>query len=455
MKILEYLFDMPEFDGTGTYPLITDTSGQGNHGVIQSVISSVKPAQIVADQVPPGYRYKAVRYNIDEMIPSTPNTVEPDNQLQFIEVAITERMRDAINTSRALSISMWAYHEIRQDPIYVANPWDAPQTQGGRGIFCPQHVCIDRSLYTFVRASELVNPAENRGQLAFTGPGDSEVIGQGGIGQELGGTTSDTYHVPPNEWIHLAFTLQPPVGGARGIWKIYINGNQVAESPATAALASSELIPRTAEDIRFGNFRGNDRPDPLPSAPGANDYAFNGYLTAIRMYDNEQSATDIRRDISADINVISLAQVSRTRENQITVAFRYSNPVPEYTHALVLLVEQDAGKDRWQSISRAETVDGAVRNVIHFENESFPGGISTAGNEDDVGGTGSRRRRRLIRIQSGSRWTTTRYTIMPSQPDTDAGLEFYAVIAVVSVAGGKPVAQLGDLVITPTLAITV
>ncbi len=153
---------------------------------------------------------------------------------------------------------------------------------------------------------------------------------------------------------------------------------------------------------------------------------------------------------------IKLAQLSQSGDNKVFVAFKYPNPVPGFDHALVLLVEQDGAKDSWQTITRNETVGGLELNVLDFENASFPGGVNTSGPEDDVGGTGANRRMRLIPVVPGNSWTATLFQFAKWQPDTDPGadLEFYGVIALVAVAAGKPIAQLGPLVITSTLSIS-
>ncbi len=149
---------------------------------------------------------------------------------------------------------------------------------------------------------------------------------------------------------------------------------------------------------------------------------------------------------------ITLAQLSRTSQNQITVAFQNSIPVQGFDHAMVLLVEQDGAKDTWEVATQTANVGGFTHPVLDFANSNFPGGINTSGPEDDVGGTGPRRRLRIVATNAG--WTTTTFTVAPWQPDTDPGndLEFYAVLLIVSVAAGSAVASLGDIVVTPTLS---
>ena len=151
---------------------------------------------------------------------------------------------------------------------------------------------------------------------------------------------------------------------------------------------------------------------------------------------------------------VSLAQLSRTGHNQVTVAFRYNNPMPGFDHAMILLCEQDGNKDAWTLESQSVTVGGFPLSVLDIRNASFTADANTAGPEDDVGGTGPGRRMRIVRMEPG--WTTAPFRFATWQPDTDPGrdLEFYAVIAVVAVAAGLPVASLGSLGVTPTLRIT-
>jgi len=69
------------------------------------------------------------------------------------------------------------------------------------------------------------------------------------------------------------------------------------------------------------------------------------------------------------------------------------------------------------------------------------------GDQDDPG-----HRKHIISVTPRNVWTSFRQEFDPRQTDLDPPLRFYGVIAIVAVAGGVPVAQLGDLVITPTLA---
>ncbi len=388
---------------------------------------------------------------------TTPASAEPDNQLQFLGVPLSPSILQ-INNTKSFTCSFWAYHEVLQKPA-GQNSWDGPKTLSGKDQFCPQHACGAEAFYIFVRTKNIGNsvPVSERGELAFTGNGP-QVVNAGGIDQDgIGGVTSQGYHVPINTWIHIAGVLQAPSGTSPGVWQIYVDGDLKGEADALPELVApgTEIFPTAPGiDMRFGNFRGINRPSPI--ATEANDYAYNGYLTGIRMYDHAQPATEIADDITADTPLLSLAQVSRVSSSRVAVAFQNRNPVPGFTHALVLLVEQDSAKDEWQLGTREELVDGIPFDVLEFQNASFPGGVNTAGREDDVGGTGSRDRTRLVSMIPGQTWTSTTYTILRSQPDTTPGdLEFYAVIAVVSVAAGRPVAQLGDIIVTPTLTFDV
>ena len=151
---------------------------------------------------------------------------------------------------------------------------------------------------------------------------------------------------------------------------------------------------------------------------------------------------------------IKLAQLSRTGQHQITVAFQYHAPIAGFDHAMILLVEQDGSKDRWTTTTRPVSIAGHTIQVVDFANASYPGGVNTSGPEDDVGGRGAQRRLRVVPTTAG--WTTAVFQFAPWQPDTDPGpdLEFYGLVSIVAVAGGHPVAQLGNLVVTPTLKVT-
>lgn len=303
MKLFEYLFDQAVSE-----TIITDSSGQGNPGEINPVGAGLTPAVIISEQVPPGYRFKSLKFSVDDMPPSPPGGAEPDNQLQFLKVPLNASIRN-IDLTRSFSVSFWAYHAAAADP--GGNPWDGPETVAGKDLFCPQHACGAEAFYLFVRTKNIGAsvPVDERGELAFTGDGP-EVVSAGGIAQtKLGGVTSSGYHVPINTWVHIAGVLAPPAGFAgaisgwpAGVWQLYVNGILRGQLAANADLAdtSQPIFPSDpAIDIRFGNFRGVNRPNPI--AAGANDYAFHGYLTGIRMYDHPQSAGEICADIATDL----------------------------------------------------------------------------------------------------------------------------------------------------------
>ncbi len=313
-KIFEYLFN--EAIGATT---INDTSGLGNNAEINPVSPGLTPAVLTTEETPPGYAFKSLKFSVDDMPPGPVSGAEPDNQLQFLKVPLTASIRN-IDSTRAFTVSFWAYHAAADDP--TGNPWDGPETSAGKDLFCPQHTCGAEAFYLFVRTKNIGEsvPVDERGELAFTGDGP-QVIQAGGIAQTaLGGVTSQGYHVPVNEWVHIAGVLVPPVGFAGadpawpdGVWRLYVNGVLRGERAANPSLAdTSQLIfPNDpAIDIRFGNFRGVNRPSPI--APGANDYAFNGYLTGIRMYDHGQSAAEVCADIAADAQLPTTSLVSPT-----------------------------------------------------------------------------------------------------------------------------------------------
>ena len=152
---------------------------------------------------------------------------------------------------------------------------------------------------------------------------------------------------------------------------------------------------------------------------------------------------------------VSFARLRRDKEEHITVSFQNSSPIVGFDQALVLLVENDGAQDGWETITRDESVGGFRLKVIDFQNASFPGGVNTSGAEDDVGVNGRPRRISLVNMNRVGAWTVTRFRFSPLHPDTPPVLEFYAVIAVVAVAANKPVAQLGDLIITPVLNVDV
>lgn len=146
---------------------------------------------------------------------------------------------------------------------------------------------------------------------------------------------------------------------------------------------------------------------------------------------------------------IELAQLSQLNQNHFYVAFQAPNYVNGFDYAMVLVVEEDSRKDDWKIITKEKIVNGLKFNYLAFENASYPGGTGTSGPEDDIGTS----RQRLVRIVPGNNWTDFLQRFNPGQPDIggERSLEFYAVIAVVAVAGGLPVAQLGDIVVTRTL----
>ncbi len=305
MKILELLFN--ETPGA---TIISDSSGSGNNGNINPVRSGAEPARVVNGMSPPGYTGNSLKFDVDLMPTSHGGNVEPDDQLQFIGIPVTESILN-INDTREFTVSFWAYHEALDS---AGNPWDGPKTLSGKDLFCPQHSCGAEAFYIFVRTKNIGAsvPVAERGQLAFTGDGPA-IVQAGGIDTTgLGGTTSNGYHVPINTWVHIACVLEPPIGADPGKWKIYADGVLVGQNDALPGLAdlSTKIFSTnpdgttaTGVDIRFGNFRGDfadgvQRPEPI--AIGANDYAFHGYLTAIRMYDHAQSQDEICADITVD-----------------------------------------------------------------------------------------------------------------------------------------------------------
>ena len=307
MRIFEFLFN--QAPGSTN---ITDSSGLGNGGTINPVRAGATPAQVVSGFSPPGYAFNSLKYSVDDMPTSHGAGVEPDDQLQFLGVPVTPSILN-INNTRAFSISFWAFHEAMPDP--GGNPWDGPQTLGGKDVFCPQHTCGAEAFYIFVRTKNIGTsvPVAERGELAFTGDGPAIVTAGGIDTTTLGGTTSQGYHVPINTWVHIACVLVPPAGPLPGKWQIFVDGELKGEADALAGLADpatkifsteADGSPASGVDIRFGNFRGHFPPDgvlrPAPIASGANDYAFNGYLTAIRMYDHAQTVEEICADIAAD-----------------------------------------------------------------------------------------------------------------------------------------------------------
>lgn len=316
MKIFEYLFDQPAGSTA-----IDDSSGNGLTAEINAVRAGATPARVVTGFSPPGYRFNSLRFDVDAMPTSHGPNVEPDDQLQFLRVPVTADVLN-VNTTRAFSVSFWAYHEAKPDP--GGNPWDGPSTLADKDLFCPQHSCGAEAFYIFVRTKNIGAsvPVPERGELAFTGDGPA-IVQAGGIDTTgLGGTTSNGYHVPINQWVHIACVLQPPGGASPGRWRIFVDGVLRGERDALPGLAdpTTEIFstdgagnPRPGVDIRFGNFRG-DFPGgvrrPRPIQAGANDYAFHGYLTAIRMYDHAQTETEIRADIATDTTP------SRPRVNQ-------------------------------------------------------------------------------------------------------------------------------------------
>jgi|JI9StandDraft_1071089.scaffolds.fasta_scaffold79375_2 hypothetical protein len=148
---------------------------------------------------------------------------------------------------------------------------------------------------------------------------------------------------------------------------------------------------------------------------------------------------------------ITLAQMSQDGPNAVYVAFKYPNPVSGFEHALILVVEQDVAQDAWKVVWRSTTAaNGCKFQYLDFENASYPGTPESHGPEDDIGTN----RKHLIPVVQGDNWTSYRQLFDAKQPDADPKLQFYAVIAIVAVAGGRPVAQLGDLVVTQAWTMT-
>jgi hypothetical protein len=158
------------------------------------------------------------------------------------------------------------------------------------------------------------------------------------------------------------------------------------------------------------------------------------------------------RRLLKDVNVID-ARIDRLN-NQIVIEVKTRIRIPGYDRAMVLLVEQDGDRDNWETITRVEEIGGISRNIIDFQNASFPDGVNTAGPEDDVGGTGVRRRMRLVTLSSDSDASVISFNFLPNQPDTDPELEFYAVVAAVAVENNRPVALFGGLFITETIRVS-
>jgi hypothetical protein len=306
MKIFEYVFNQPEGSTT-----IIDTSGLNNNAEINPVRPGAAPAKVVSGFAPTGYPYNSLKFSVDDMPTSHGSNIEPDDQLQFLRIPVTPSILN-INNTRAFTLSFWAYHEVKPDP--GGNPWDGPTTLADKPLFCPQHTCGAEAFYIFVRTKNIGTsvPISERGELAFTGDGPA-IVQAGGIDTTgLGGTTSQGYHVPINTWVHIACVLSPP-SPVPGKWQIFVDGSLKGETDALPGLAdpttkifSTDAAgnPAAGVDIRFGNFRGHFPPDgvqrPAPIAAGANDYAYHGYLTGIRMYDHAQKQSEILAEINSD-----------------------------------------------------------------------------------------------------------------------------------------------------------
>ncbi len=367
MKIFEYLFNQPAGSTN-----IVDTSGQGNNAEINPVRAGATPAQVVSGFSPPGYAFNSLKFSVDDMPTSHGAGVEPDDQLQFLRVPVTPGVLN-INTTRAFTISFWAYHEVQPDP--GGNPWDGPRTLSGKEQFCPQHTCGAEAFYIFVRTKNIGSsvPVPERGELAFTGDGP-EIVQDGGIDTTgLGGTTSDGYHVPINTWVHIACVLRPPSVATSGSWQIFVDGDLKGQKSALAGLAdpATQIFstdpagnPAPGVDIRFGNFRGDFPPNgvrrPRPIQAGANDYAYNGYLAGIRMYDHAQSATEIQDDIDTDSGSGGIKQVNQFAWVAGTTTYRFGHvsiPTIPITGA-----PADTDRSRWAMLH-----DGSVYRMYFFK----------------------------------------------------------------------------------------
>lgn len=317
---------------------VRDFSLQGNNGSINPVRVGATPARIVSGNVPQGYRFNSLAFDVDDMPPSPTcpprrplrgavpgfECPEPDEQLQFLSVPVTRSIQN-INQRRQFTISFWAYHTVR-DRGRNENSWVLPETPAGRRIFCPQHVCGANAFYIFIQTKDDTVEEAERGQVVFTADGP-EVVNSGDPDTvAMGGVVTEGYRVPLNQWVHIAGVLEaprplsdeespPPVpADFPGSWRIYVDGILRGQSDALPNLNTSMPIfrPDGVVDIRFGNFRGANAPQGRPNpikifdergeniVPGANDYAFNGYLTGIRMYDHAQGEKAIWDDILED-----------------------------------------------------------------------------------------------------------------------------------------------------------
>jgi hypothetical protein len=147
-------------------------------------------------------------------------------------------------------------------------------------------------------------------------------------------------------------------------------------------------------------------------------------------------------------------QFRKQSEGVLRITFDYTKVVRGYDHVVVLLVEEDGGRDNWSLKPRNYTIPryGIGSTRLAFYNESYNDWLTiptnTTGDRDDHG------RRLFLKTLPqplGSSEIVINAYYNPSQPDRGSSLEFYAIVGIVSEANGHPVSLLGDYHITSTL----
>lgn len=149
--------------------------------------------------------------------------------------------------------------------------------------------------------------------------------------------------------------------------------------------------------------------------------------------------------------------ISNPALGRIAIDFDYPVRPAGFNHAVVAIIEQDAGRDVWSLRHQSRWVVGSGSNTLtttqlRFYNESAGAFIvtpsNTAGDIDDHGG-----RHYVINLDLHRTGDHVSLNFpFGAQPDPGNTLEFYGLIGIVSVVRGDiPVALLGNLFVTETL----
>lgn len=153
---------------------------------------------------------------------------------------------------------------------------------------------------------------------------------------------------------------------------------------------------------------------------------------------------------------VTNVQIVDTNRAMVGLSFDTTYDSPLFSHALMLVVEQDGTKDQWEIRRRPVQFPAVGGGGINSDGLDFynvtknkwwnQGG--SGGDEDDTGN-----RRYMWSLPTSGDHASFRFGYNPSQPDASSMLRFYVVIAIVAPVGGHAAMQLGETYTTEAIPV--